>query len=631
MSFDAPGGLWLLGAIPLIILLWLLRPRRPRVRIPSVLLWPSSTAERRSARPWQRLRNHPLLWLQLLIALLLALAAAQPYIPAEAADQRIVVLLDASGSMRAHDVLPSRWDVARAAVVDIARTLGPDQSLSLIRVDDQPRVLLADVREPARVEAVLSSETASFGPIDATTSVSLAAGLAKGSPSEWVLVGDGQFPDLPSGVGVPSGTHFRFVRIGAESAANIALTGLTLRANGAAFAAQVGVRNASDASAGGTVQLLAEGGNIVASSDWSAGPRQDAFVTWAGVPFGPTWFAAALASVDPPSANVLDTDDRAWAVPPPGSSSQQRALLVSAGNTFLERMLAVEGQLRTFKVPPADWAGLVAQGDAATYALVVLDRQPRESTPSPRGSALYVGGVSGAAFQPRIIAPIADHPLLRNVDWADVRIGRATRLAADQYANWQTVVDSDGGPLLVVRTLQDGNQVRREALLTFDLTESDLPLRPAFPVLMANILEWLSPRPDGNPQTVAPGTSLQLEASPLARSLRVEAIDSSGPAVELAPPWTARAFRPATPGVYRAIEDDPDGPVTTYIVADAFAPSEADLTPREPVALSSQGTQTNDLALAQVLRSVRSGIWPWLLAGMLGLGALEWLTDARGR
>src|SRR5438128_1144849 len=107
--------------------------RRPRMRIPSVLLWPPSTAERRSARPWQRLRNHPLLWLQLLVALLLAIAAAQPFLPAEASDQRVVVLLDASGSMRAHDISPSRWDAARAAVVDLTRTLGPDQTLSVIR------------------------------------------------------------------------------------------------------------------------------------------------------------------------------------------------------------------------------------------------------------------------------------------------------------------------------------------------------------------------------------------------------------------------------------------------------------------------------------------------------------------
>lgn len=631
MSLDAPGGLWLLGTIPLIVLFWMLPPRRPRVRIPSVLLWPTSTAERRSAwrRPWQRLRNHPLLWLQLFIALLLAVAAAQPYVPAEAAAQRVVVLLDASGSMRAHDVQPSRWDAARNAVVDLARSLGPDQSLSVIRVDDQPRVLVADVHDAARVQSVLDRESPAYGPIDAATSVALANGVGKGGPSEWVLVGDGQFPDLPAGTTIPPGTRFRFVPIGSASAGNVALTGLAIRSNGSTLALQLGLRNANDRSVSGSVELLAEGGAVLATKDWSAGPRQDTYVGWDGVQSGPRWFEARLTSVDPPDANVLDTDDRAWAVAS-SPTSQQAVLLVSTGNTFLERVLAVKGNLRTFKVSPPDWPPLVNQGGASTYALVVLDRQPRDATPTPTGSALYIGGSSGDAFQPRVIAPVPDHPLLRNVDWSEVRIARAARLTTEQTTGWETVVDSDGGPLVLVRTLREADHVRREALLTFALGESDLALRSAFPVLMANLVEWLAPRAERSPQTIAPGATLQLDASPLASSVRIEtAVDVSSQPDTLAPPWPPRPFRPAAPGVYRAIEESPTGPATTYLVADAFAPTEADLGPSQPVPLASQTGQTDDLA--HILRGVRSGIWPWLLATMLALGAIEWVVDARGR
>ena len=61
MSFEiseAPCGS--ASTIPAILLLWVLKPRRPRLRVPSLMLWPGSPAERQSARPWQRLRNHPL-------------------------------------------------------------------------------------------------------------------------------------------------------------------------------------------------------------------------------------------------------------------------------------------------------------------------------------------------------------------------------------------------------------------------------------------------------------------------------------------------------------------------------------------------------------------------------------------
>jgi hypothetical protein len=406
------------------------------------------------------------------------------------------------------------------------------------------------------------------------------------------------------------------------------VTGLSLRANGNAYVAQVGVRNDGDAPASGSVELRSDSGAVLASGEWSADARQDTYVGFDSLQNGQDWIEARLASVSPSNANALSTDDQAWAMAPTTRDTQQRALLVTPGNTFLERVLAVDGSLRTFKIPPSDWPVLVSQGDAAGYALVVLDRQPRGTAPRPAGgSVLYVAGADGDSFQPHLIAPLPDDPLLRNVDWSDVRIGRATRLSDEDRAGWQTVVDSDGGPLLLVRSVREGDQVRREALLTFELGESDLPLRSAFPVLMANLLDWLVPRPDATPRSVAPGESLQLEASPLTQSLRVEsALDPTRAPEQLAPPWPPRPFRATTPGVYRAIEDAPDGQVVTSVVAAAFAASESDLRVREPAIAS-----TDADGVGQVLRDVRSGIWPWLLALLLGLATLEWVVDARGR
>jgi hypothetical protein len=376
--------------------------------------------------------------------------------------------------------------------------------------------------------------------------------------------------------------------------------------------------------------LVTDSGSVVAVSDWSAAPGQGAYIAWDGVQAGPRWFEARLTNVEPPAANTLDVDDRAWVVPDVSASTEQRALLVTPGNTFLERVIAVEGNLRTFKVSPTDWAALVAQGDSAQYALVVLDRQPTDTTPPPRGSALFIGSADDA-FQPRLIAPVPDHPLLRNVDWSEVRISRAGRLPSP---DWETVVDSDGGPLVAVRTLREGfldgqpARVRREAILTFELGQSDLPLRPAFPVLMANLLEWLAPRAEGRIQAVAPGGAVQVEASPLARSVRVSALlDGSRVTEELAPPWPPRSFHPPAPGVYQVVEDEPDGPLVSYVVADAFAPSEADLGLVEPALFATP--QSSDVT--RVLNSVRAGVWQWLLAALLLLATAEWLVDARGR
>lgn len=632
LSLDAPAALWLLAALPVILILWMLRPRRPRVRIPSILLWPSSQAERQAARPWQRLRNHPLLWLQLLIAALLALAAAQPFVPSEVVQRQVIVLLDASGSMAARDIQPTRWDAARASVVDLAKSLRPDQTLSILRLDEEPRLLLAGTRDAQQVEVALRDEQPSRGGIDQAAAVALASGLVRGEQSEWVMVGDGTVPPLPEGMAPPSGTRVRFVPIGSPTASNVALAGLTIRPVAAALALQLAIQNAGDQPASGTVQLLAEGERVVASSSFEAQPRDQAYLTWSGIDTGPRWFEARLTSVEPASANHLFSDDHAWATPAQGGSAS-RVLLVSGGNTFLERVLAIQSGLRVEKISPADSAVLLAQPEAA-YALAVFDRQSPGTVASGQGSALYIGGVGGEAFRPGLIAPRPDHPLLRSVDWSEVRVRRAFTMS-ESSSGWETVVDSDGGPLLSIRTLRQETapdqpaRLRREALLSFDLGDSDLPLRPAFPVLMANLVDWLVPSNQPLEPAIPAGAAATLHAAPLAQALRVEWVVDPDVSEDLAPPWPPRPFHPRTPGVYRVLQEGLQPQPERFVVAEAYAPSEADITPRTPALSGQSGAEALDAAA--VLRSVRGGLWPWLLAALLLLSLLEWGVDARGR
>jgi uncharacterized protein (DUF58 family) len=114
MAFLAPLSLLLgLLAIP-IILLYMLRLRRREVLVSSTLLWRKLLRDREANAPWQRLRRNLLLILQLLILAALVLALARPFIPVPSvAGGSVVVVLDASASMRATDVGESRFDAAR--------------------------------------------------------------------------------------------------------------------------------------------------------------------------------------------------------------------------------------------------------------------------------------------------------------------------------------------------------------------------------------------------------------------------------------------------------------------------------------------------------------------------------------
>src|SRR5205823_1582776 len=99
----------------------------------------------------------------------------------------------------------------------------------------------------------------------------------------------------------------------------------------------------------------------------------------------------------------------------------------------------------------------------------------------------------------------ARDPLLRFADLSDVHVARAARMELPSWG--RTVIDSNGGPLLIVG--QEEN--RNVALFAFDLHDTDLPLQTAFPLLMRNLVTYLLPLPAGGlPAEVTPGDPVSI-------------------------------------------------------------------------------------------------------------------------
>ena len=149
MAFITPLAL-LLGLLALpIVLLYMLRLRRREMLVSSTMLWQKLLRDREANAPWQRLRRNLLLLLQLLILAALVFALARPFLPVPSVvTGNVVVLLDASASMQATDVEPSRFDAAREEVAAIIGGLGGGDQMTLIRVGRTPAVLAAATGDP---------------------------------------------------------------------------------------------------------------------------------------------------------------------------------------------------------------------------------------------------------------------------------------------------------------------------------------------------------------------------------------------------------------------------------------------------------------------------------------------------
>ena len=126
MNFLWPQFLWLLLALPLLVLLyfWLLRRRKSLH-----LRYASLSIVRQAMSGGLGMRRHlpPLLFLLAIAALLLASARPFAVITLPSQQETIILAMDVSGSMRATDVQPSRMvaaqNAAKAFLLELPRTV----------------------------------------------------------------------------------------------------------------------------------------------------------------------------------------------------------------------------------------------------------------------------------------------------------------------------------------------------------------------------------------------------------------------------------------------------------------------------------------------------------------------------
>jgi hypothetical protein len=91
-----------------LVALYVLRLRRRRVEVPFSFLWQRVVRDTESTALWRKLRRLISLLIQLTVLALLVFAAADPHLSASTHGRSVVIVVDASASMQAVDVKPSR-------------------------------------------------------------------------------------------------------------------------------------------------------------------------------------------------------------------------------------------------------------------------------------------------------------------------------------------------------------------------------------------------------------------------------------------------------------------------------------------------------------------------------------------
>lgn len=174
MSFLYPLGLIALIGIPILIIIYIIKPRYQEKKITSTYIWRLSLKYKKKKRPIQWLQKSLLFFVQLIIITLLALSIAKPEFSVFAKSKEKVIILDASASMNAESNGKTRFEEAIERIKSQTRTVDTDTPMTIILANSNPEYLVNRETSTKYIEYVLKNLKCTFESADYEKSVELA-------------------------------------------------------------------------------------------------------------------------------------------------------------------------------------------------------------------------------------------------------------------------------------------------------------------------------------------------------------------------------------------------------------------------------------------------------------------------
>ena len=612
MSFLSPLALFLIILTPIIIAMYLLKLRRTEQVISSTYLWRRMIRDVEANSPWQRLRRNLLLLLQLLFLLVIIISLARPFTWTEGAiGDANILIFDTSASMAASDVNPNRLQVAKDQARLLISNLPEDSHCTIIEAGSKTSVLVSSSQDKRRLYQAIDLINIQSGDSDMTSALELASAIAARKPdTEIIIYSDGNF-DLPTRLAIHSRVRYQPIGINGD---NQAISLVNLRSEDDGVTAFIQVINQSTSTVQRRLTILADG-QLVDAQDLDIPAKGQASIISEGLPIETKVFEAKFTDSD-----VLTLDDTAWAVQ--RAPDIQNVTLLSHGNRFLETALGLLSNLEIQTIRPEGFS-FESQKDSPN--LTLLDSYIPTDT-LPAGNLLIIGPIADTSYF--TVAGSLENPkpqpysdkdgLLKYVDLSEVSILESTSIKLPDWARPVVIDENSGKPLIFIGQV-DG---RRIAVIAFDLRNSDLPLNVAYPIMVANLMDWLLPGSVGEiPAQVSPGEAVTFSSPMGVTEITVTSPDGSDTLLEI---QNGQAIYADTNqlGVYQVTWGEDQ---SLFFAANLSNIQESDIFPKEQLSVIDNDTKTQ----SDKTREARLEWWHPLAFLALILLTFEWLVYNR--
>ncbi len=483
MTFLYPIGLLGLIAIPIIIIIYVLRSKYSEQTVPSTYIWHLSDKFLKRKNPLSAITGLISLILQILTVTVISLAIARPIITLPGAAQEYCFVLDSSASMNTLEGRETRFEKAKEEIIDVIKDSSDGSSYKLISVSDEAAVLFDGVKDKDSAISIVEEAEAGYTALSHEKLLSLMQSeFDSNTSAQLYLVTDKSYKESK---------NLEIISVGSSDTENYGIFDLKYSHMGGKLSATFNVISyVSDAEL--DVKLVVDGADS-AEKTVSVKAGEPVSVTLESSVSSFSGFYAEIENRDSYALdNRLEEHNAA-------SDKSYSVLIVSETGFFFEAVIDALSDADVKVIDPDDY-----EKEDGEYGLYIFDSySPAEL---PRSSVWLVNcdkniADSGFDVRSRITLKNPDvieksnssatetRRLLAGVSGKDVYLSEYVKYSG-MYLKFSTLFSYEANPLIFAGTNGLGN---RQVVFGFDLHESDFALKSDFVILLGNLFEYSFP------------------------------------------------------------------------------------------------------------------------------------------
>lgn len=470
MGFTNLWPLFLLITIPLLVLLYILKRKYREEVIPSTLLWNEVYKNTRANTPWEKLRKNIMLLLQIIILLLLILSLMRPFLNFGGKTYKnIILVIDNTASMSAEYGDGSRLEEAKRLAKEVLFSTKDDTNTYIISFDGNSNLLQNGDFNKEISNEVISSISQSYNTGEISESLSFVKAIGEGIEEEYEVIA---ITDKDFSLGDVNG---KVVSL-ANSGVNASIDNISHKFLEDKVRVIATITNRGAGEYSGDFSLY-DGEELISVETLDLKEGENKTLTFDLPSIKSEFLRGELSRKD----MILEDNTYNHVI---GKKKVNKVLIVTEQNLFLEKAFASIQNTEVYKTNSA--SNLTSEDN---YDLYVFDNVTPDIMPS-KGSILFInpssneffnvinGGEGGEAKA--VIGEVSKY-----LEETTFTAAKYNSIEMPYYGRGFLNIDED---FIGFKGEVDGRKI---AALSFDLHNSDFPLKKEFPILMYELGENL--------------------------------------------------------------------------------------------------------------------------------------------